>query len=188
MAIQKWKKLSQKEFKGSYKTFLTKEFELPNGSKHSFDIWYLKNGFIGVFALTKDLEVITATSYRPGPEMILQEMPFGIVDDGETTKQAAIRELLEETGYQPTKTIMLGENIAWMPYADGMGNYFLALDCKLVSKQKLDDAEDINVELIPLKTYVKEVLRKGKTSHSECGWLAIDYLLQNKIINLDDIS
>ena len=188
MDIKKWKKLSQKEFKGSYKTFLTKVFELPNGSSHHFDIWYLKNGFVGTFALTKDLKVITATSYRPGPEMILKEMPFGLVDDNETAKDAAGRELKEETGYSSTKIVTLGENMAWMPYADGLANYYLALDCSLECEQKLDSAEDISVELIPIKDYVRDVLRKGKTSHSECGWLAIDYLLQTKVISLSDIG
>lgn len=187
MKIEPWKKLSQSKFKGAYKTFLTKRFLLPNNTTHDFDIWYLPNGFVGVFALTSDMRVITATSYRPGPEKILQELPLGIVDNGEKPIQSAKRELTEETGYSAGEIITIVENSAWMPYADGYANFYLALNCMLTQKQKLEPAEDITVELIPLKKYVNNVMRKGQTSHSECAWLAVDYMLQNKIISLQDI-
>lgn len=183
-----WQKLSQREFKGSYKTFLSKKYKLPNGSVHEFDIWYLKNGFVGVFALTHDMQVVSTVSFRPGPEKILKEPILGDIDDGEEPDKAALRELREETGCSTNQLITLGTSMAWMPYGEGNANYYLALDCELTHNQKLDSAEHIEVELIPLAQYVKNVLRKGLASHGECAWLAIDYLLRKKIISLEDIN
>ncbi len=188
MKAKPWEKLKVVSFKGAYKTFLTKTFKLPNGTIHDFDIWYLEHGWIGVFALTDDMQVITATSFRPGPERVLREMVFGIVDPGEDSTTSAARELREETGYVAGKIITLGENMAWMPYAEGNANYYLAVGCKPDHEQSLDDTESIQVETIPLREYVETVLRTGNTSHAECGWLAIDFLLRNGYIQPRDIN
>ncbi|KAK4144995.1 NUDIX hydrolase domain-like protein [Dichotomopilus funicola] len=44
-------------------------------------------------------EVVLQKQYRPALERVVIELPAGLVDEGETPEQAAIRELEEETGY-----------------------------------------------------------------------------------------
>lgn len=44
-------------------------------------------------------EVLLEKQFRPPTGKIVVEFPAGMVDEGETPEQAAVRELREETGY-----------------------------------------------------------------------------------------
>lgn len=44
-------------------------------------------------------EIVLQKQYRPPIDKIVIEVPAGLIDEGETAEQAAVRELKEETGY-----------------------------------------------------------------------------------------
>lgn len=44
-------------------------------------------------------EIVLQKQYRPPIDKITIEVPAGLIDEGETAEQAAVRELKEETGY-----------------------------------------------------------------------------------------
>lgn len=80
--------------------------------------------------------------------------PAGRMDvTGETPKQAALRELLEETGMKPKKiklwkVIDKGGKIYWKIYV------YIARDCRIVSGQKLDVGEKIEVQYYTFEQFL----------------------------------
>ncbi|KAJ7048078.1 NUDIX hydrolase domain-like protein, partial [Mycena amicta] len=46
------------------------------------------------------LSTIVIEQYRPPIDKFIVELPAGLIDEGETPEQAAIRELEEETGFK----------------------------------------------------------------------------------------
>ncbi|KAI1002672.1 hypothetical protein K3495_g5527 [Podosphaera aphanis] len=56
-------------------------------------------GIVAILDLPTGPEIVLQRQYRPPVDAVCIEIPAGLVDDGETPEQAALRELKEETGY-----------------------------------------------------------------------------------------
>ena len=83
----------------AYRRFLTiesRQFRMPGGRQTRWDI-LAGRPTVAVLALTEERRVVLARQFRPGPDLVLDELPGGIVDPGEDVATAAARELLEET-------------------------------------------------------------------------------------------
>lgn len=96
--VTPWKVLRETAGWSGYLPIDTRRYRLPDGSNADWDI---SGGAasVAILAFTDDDQVVLARQFRPGPERILDELPGGAVDDGESILDAAGRELLEETGY-----------------------------------------------------------------------------------------
>ena len=64
--------------------------------------------WVNVVALTPEGDSIMIRQFRFGVGYSTLETPGGMVDAGETSRQAAERELFEETGYRSDKWTYLG--------------------------------------------------------------------------------
>ncbi|GAA0091655.1 NUDIX hydrolase [Paraclostridium bifermentans] len=56
-------------------------------------------GAVGIVAITDDNKVVLVRQFRKAIEKVLWEIPAGKLEQGESPKDCAIRELKEETGY-----------------------------------------------------------------------------------------
>ena len=74
--------------------------ELPNGTQ--IPAWFVMDfpNWVNVIAITKDGDFVMIDQYRHALGETHYELVAGVVDEGETPLQAAIRELSEETGYE----------------------------------------------------------------------------------------
>jgi 8-oxo-dGTP pyrophosphatase MutT (NUDIX family) len=103
--------------------------------------------------------------YRHGSRQVTLEIPGGLVDPGDTPKRAAVRELLEETGYQARRWLKIGMVNPNPALFNNRCYTFLAQDIKKIGEPTPDQTEDIEVVLIPLANIPKLIL-KGKIDHA----------------------
>lgn len=75
---------------------------------------------------SRPVSTMIILQYRPPVEAVCVEFPAGLIDEGETPEQAAVRELKEETGYEG-KVCSLSPTLPCQP---GLTNaYMQVLDC-----------------------------------------------------------
>lgn len=120
-------------------------FTLNNGQTIKRDK-ILKNKEDGsaaiVLPVTTEGEIILSVEPRVFTKRTVGvDLPAGYIELGEQPEIAARRELLEETGYSANEMIKLGSFYQDQGCSAAFNHYFLAKDCKKVSKQKLDEGE-----------------------------------------------
>lgn len=171
--INKWEKLSHEIVFQKYSRKIEKVmFRLPNREEKDFYI-KLEGPAVATLAITKDSQVILVRQFRPGPNEIFNEIPGGYIGKGETLEQAAERELLEETGYRGK--VRLVTTAADCAYSTMSRYCLVATECEKVAEQKLDETEFAEVVLMPLNEF-RELLRSGKMTDIEVGYLGLDFL------------
>lgn len=70
-----------------------------NGSRATYDILHMPRDFVAIVPTRGGDELLMIRQYRPAVRRDSYEIPAGGMDDGESPKDAARRELMEETGY-----------------------------------------------------------------------------------------
>lgn len=104
-------------------------------------------------------EIIFVSQYRSGAEKVLLELPAGIVDDNESSLDAAIRELQEETKYSSSKITYLGGYYSSPGFTNELVHLYLAED---LFKSPLKEDND---EFIELSRYNIEQVKQLLTSN-----------------------
>ncbi len=171
--IQSWEQLSRETVFQKYSRNIEKVIFRTPDNKES-DFYIKKEGpAVCTLALTINQDVILVRQFRPGPKEILNEIPGGVLEAGETPERAAARELLEETGYRGKITLV---TTALDCAYSTMNRYCLvATDCEKVAEQSLDQTEFADVVLMPLSDF-RRLLKSGKLTDIEVGFLGLDYL------------
>ncbi len=126
------------------------EAELPDGSV--IDDYYVieRPEVVGIFAITEDEQVVMNLQYKHGIAEVVQEIPAGMVDEGEMPIEAAYRELEEETGYIAPTLIPIQTLIASPTSQNNRFHIFLAPGVKAEGQPVSTPQEDIVNVLIPL--------------------------------------
>lgn len=102
-----------------------------------------KNGGASIiFPITKDKNVLVVIESRALTiEGVGVGFPAGYIEVGESPKNAAYREMLEETGYQPQKLDHLISFYQDQGCSKAFNHSFVATGCVKVSNQNLDSDE-----------------------------------------------
>lgn len=159
--MQPWKHLKEPEVvKVGWRKITHKTFEQPDGKPAEYATYGTVNDRHGaVIALTPDNQVIVAEQFRPGPEIIMQELPGGNIEPGEAPEDAAMRELQEEVGYTSDEIEFLG-TARKDAYMNATWYYYLARNCKRITDQSLDEGEFVTIKQIS----IDELIYNAKNS------------------------
>ena len=169
-----WELLSQRPGPSRWINVVTNTYRMPDGTKTDWDVMVTRDS-VAVVALTDAQEIVLARQYRPGPDHVLDELPGGELNDGETVLAAAIRELREETGYGGGEVTVLGHtwqgaNITRRKWAA------VALNCRRIGSPALDPSEEFcETVLVPLSE-LRRRLQAGQFTDAWAGYAGLDHL------------
>jgi 8-oxo-dGTP pyrophosphatase MutT (NUDIX family) len=164
--IETWK-IKRSETVADCKIFkVRRDFSVRNSDGAEFPFYCLENGdWVNVIPITTAGEVILIEQFRHGIEEITLEIPGGMVDDGEDARIAAERELVEETGFVPRETILLGKSRPNPAIQNNWVYHYLAIDCEKHHEPEFDATESVVSKLVPFEE-VQNLLKDGKITHS----------------------
>jgi 8-oxo-dGTP pyrophosphatase MutT (NUDIX family) len=124
-------------------TVREQRIELPHGG--TIDEFHLIEGpdWACAVAVTDEGGVVFVDQYRHGAGRASRELPAGVIDEGETAEQAAIRELREETGFVADRWAPLFAGSPEPARNRSRAHFFVGTGARRVTDQALDASESI---------------------------------------------
>lgn len=120
--------------------------------------------WVNIVPLTAKGEVVMIRQYRHGSKEVTLEIPGGLVDD-EDHKEAALRELLEETGYAGDHVKLLGSVNPNPAIFNNICHTYFVRNVKKIAEKSLDPDEDIEVVHVPIRE-VPSLIERGMINHA----------------------
>lgn len=164
--MEKWEIRKQKKDYEN-RIFTMRNLDCLHKTKNMRNDFYVIDTFnwINVVALTTDGRFILVKQHRLGTDEISIETPGGVIDDGESPEECAVRELREETGYTG-KSVHLLKSLWVNPAIMSNRISFYFIDgCELSASQELDEAEDIEVATVSVDE-LSEMIGNGSFNHA----------------------
>lgn len=165
--IKKWKRLGS-EIITENKIFTLKRNKClspKDGKEYPFYLLATLD-WVNIIPITAENEVILVKQFRHGNQQITLEIPGGMTDrSDESPQDAAMRELLEETGYTGKEIIKLGECSPNPAIFNNLLHMYLAKHVIKEYPQKLEKTEDIEIVKIHIDK-IPELIKAGEINHS----------------------
>jgi ADP-ribose pyrophosphatase len=163
--IKEWE-LIESKIDRDYRVFRIKaEMALSPRTKKIGQFYTIDtNDWVNIIPMTANDEVVMIKQYRHGSKEITFEIPGGLVDEDDH-REAALRELLEETGCVGENIELLGSVNPNPAIFNNLCHTYLVENVKKVAEINLDPDEDIEVTHVPIQT-IPFLIEKGTISHA----------------------
>jgi ADP-ribose pyrophosphatase len=170
--IEAWRLLDERPGSAGHLPIVARDYRLPDGTTATWDVFGHERS-VAIVAMTPGDEIVLARQYRPGPDRILDELPGGLVEAGEEVPDAARRELLEETGFAGTITVVAS---SWLASSARTQRFAaVARNVEQIAEPRNQPGEFCDVVLVSLARF-REHLRSGELTDVDLGYLALDHL------------
>lgn len=94
---------SRRRYSNRWLSVVVDDVRLPNGKQYKYTRLEPAGIGVGVIAFAPDGRILLEREYRHGVGEVIWQLPGGLTNDGEPLREAGLRELLEETGFAPTR-------------------------------------------------------------------------------------
>ncbi|HUG40531.1 MAG TPA: NUDIX hydrolase [Longimicrobiales bacterium] len=99
--------------------------------------------WVQVIALTPAGEFVMVQQFRPGTRSVTTEFVAGLVEEGESPVETAVRELEEETGHGGGRAEVIGRVFPNAALQDNRLHIVLVNDCRPTGQRNEDPGESI---------------------------------------------
>lgn len=166
MPLKPWKRITSTRDRSFPIFALRTDHSRSPRTNQAYDFYILESAdWVNIIPITPNREVILIRQYRHGIQDMTLEIPGGIIEPDDTPREAALRELEEETGYKALQISALDHVWPNPAFLNNRCYTFLAQDATLVGDQKPDEKEDIEVIPVPLER-IPDMIRSGEIRHS----------------------
>jgi ADP-ribose pyrophosphatase len=148
---------SEQKYTGRIVSLFVDTVQLPDG-KTSVRELVRHPGAVAIVPLDAEGNVVLVRQYRHAAGRAMLEIPAGTLKPGEDPQLCAVRELQEETGFQPGHIEKIGGIFVAPGYTTEYIHLYYATDLSQ-ARLAMDDDEFIEVVHIPLRQAVAMVER-----------------------------